>query len=84
MDRWIDKPQQAKATIGQLLETIIAQANQAMRHEDGGLKTYSLSANEDTIELLENLGLVAEVEPEVWRWVVPLPDLTEIAKLIGR
>ena len=37
-----------------------------------------------TIELLENLGLVVEVEPEVWRWADPLPDLAEIAKSIGQ
>jgi hypothetical protein len=80
----IEKPKQTTATIGQILESLIAIANQAMRHEDGGLRTCSLSANEDTIELLETLGLVAEAKPEVWRWVEPLPDLAEIAKTIGR
>jgi hypothetical protein len=79
----IEKPRQSKATIEQLLEIIIAQASQAMRHEDGRLQTYSLSANEGAIELLENLGLVSEVEPEVWRWVEPSPGLAEIAKLVG-
>lgn len=77
-------PPKPKATIGQLLEITIDLANQAMRHEDGTLQHRFMSANEDTIELLETLGLVVEVEPEEWRWVEPLPDLAEIVKTIGR
>jgi hypothetical protein len=73
-----------KATIGQIIESWIDLANQAMRHEDDTLRHGFTSANEDAIELLGSLGLVAEVEPEVWRWVEPSPDLAEIAKLVGR
>ena len=74
---------QSKATIEQLLECFADLANQAMRHEDGLLRHGFHSANEEAIELLETLGLVELVEPEVWRWVEPPPDRAGIAKNIS-
>lgn len=76
-------PPKNKATIEQLLQSLINLAAQTMEHKDGLLRHGCHSANEEAIELLENLGLVVEEKPEVWRWVDPLPDLAEIAKSIG-
>jgi hypothetical protein len=69
-------------TIEQIIESWIDLANQTMRHADNTLQHGFVLANEDAIELLAALGLVAEVGPEVWRWVEPEKSVDEILKLI--
>jgi hypothetical protein len=54
-----------------------------MRHADNTLQHGYFTANEDAIDLLEAMGMVTEVEPEVWRWVEPEKSAAEILALLN-
>ena len=69
--------------IEQIIESWINLVNQAMQRRDETLYHGYISANEDAIELLEQLGAVIKVTPAVWRWADPLPSAAQISEAMA-